>query len=372
MRRIALATAVVAGYLQICIAAPLPSQAAASAKAQTDVLTNPLLPVGPDPWVIFHAGFYYYMNSTGKNLTIWKTRAMSKLGEAEKKVVWTPPASGPYSHDIWAPELHFLEGKWYIYFSGDAGTNQTHRVWVLENSSPDPLEGEWTFKGKLIDSTDKCSIDGSAFENRGQLYFIWSGWEGDVNGAQSIYIAKLKNPWTVEGKRVRLSTPDHPWEEIGDHYAGRDKEKNPALDKLEPLHINVNEGPEVLQHDGKIFLIYSGAACWTDFYALGMLEASASSDLLAPDSWKKSSAPVFWQSPSAHAFGTGHNSFFKSPDGKQDWIIYHANPESNQGCGNRRSPRAQPFTWNSDGTPNFGRPVPLGEPIAAPSGELRN
>src|SRR5215831_380823 len=95
--------------------------------------TNPLLPTGPDPWVISKDGFYFYMNTVGDNLTIWKTRSLSELKIAEKKVVWHPPSSGPYSHEIWAPELHLFNGKWYIYFSADAGTNQSHRLWVLEN-----------------------------------------------------------------------------------------------------------------------------------------------------------------------------------------------------------------------------------------------
>ena len=240
---------------------------------------------------------------------------------------------------------------------------------MIENGAADPFTGSWTFKGKLSDASDKWAIDGSVFEDGKKLFYIWSGWEGDRNGTQSIYIARLKNPWTVESQRVRVSTPERPWEKIGDHYAGLAAEMNPGMATEEPPHIDVNEGPEVLQHAGKIFLIYSASACWTDYYELGMLEASAGSDLLDPASWKKSALPVFWQSPSAHAFGTGHNGFFESPDGKQNWIIYHANPESNQGCGGKRSPRAQPFTWNADGTPNFGRPVAVGKAIPAPSGE---
>jgi GH43 family beta-xylosidase len=132
--------------------------------------------------------------------------------------------------------------------------------------------------------------------------------------------------------------------------------------------VDVNEGPEILEHGDKVFLIFSASGCWTNYYELGMLTASKSSDLLDPASWKKSDQPVFWQSPEAEAFGTGHNTFFKSPDGKQDWILYHANPAANEGCDGKRSPRAQPFTWNADGTPNFGRPIPLDQPIPKPSG----
>lgn len=341
--------------------------------APAATFTNPLLPTGPDPWVIVKDGYYFYMNTVGTNLTIWKARSIGDLEHATKKIVWRPPASGPYSHEIWAPELHFLNNKWYIYFAADAGTNQTHRIWVLENPSADPLQGEWTMKGKLADPSDKWAIDPTVFENGGKLFAAWSGWEGDVNGVQSIYIAELQNPWTIKDHRARISTPEYPWEKMGDRdrVLKRDPERNPALDVEEPVHIDVNEGPEVLQHGDKILMVYSASACWTDFYELGMLTASASGNLLEPTSWRKSSVALFWQSPKAHAYGTGHNSFFKSPDGTQDWIIYHANPEPNQGCGEHRAPRAQPFTWKPDGTPDFGRPLPLGEPIALPSGEVR-
>jgi len=330
---------------------------AAGALAQS-TFTNPLLPSGPDPWVEYHDGMYYYMNTTAKDLTLWKTRNMADLKSAPKKVVWSPPPTGPYSHDIWAPEIHFLDGKWYIYFAGDAENNQTHRIWVIENASPDPFEGEWTFKGKLADASDKWAIDASVFEDQGKLYYIWSGWEGDVNGTQSIYIARLKNPWTVESARTRISTPEYPWEKVGDMPL--------ELRRDNPPHIDVNEGPEALRHDGKVFLVYSASACWTDNYALGMLTADSGADLLDASVWKKSPTPVFQQSPEAQVYATGHNSFFKTAEGTQDWILYHANSKPGQGCGWHRAPRAQPFTWNSDGTPKFGTPVATDKPLARP------
>jgi GH43 family beta-xylosidase len=113
-----------------------PTTTAAGANGTFD---NPLLPTGPDPWVIYRDGWYYHMNTTATNLTIWKMRNIAHLANAEKKIVWQPPANGPWSHDIWAPELHFLRSKWYIYFAADAGTNETHRIWVLENALADPL-----------------------------------------------------------------------------------------------------------------------------------------------------------------------------------------------------------------------------------------
>lgn len=353
--------------LFLCAAALSTCAGARGQKAAA--LVNPLLPSGPDPWVTYRHGNYYYMNTTGNSLVIRKTRSMAELKSAEQKTVWKPPATGPYSHGIWAPELHYLRGRWYIYFSADAGSNRSHRIWVLENPSDDPLEGAWTLKGKVAAPGDKWAIDATVFENTGRLYMVWSGWQGDFNGVQSLYIAELENPWTVKGDRVRISTPEYPWEKIGDRTLKRDPEASPGTAIEEPLHIDINEGPEILRHGDKIFLIYSASACWTDFYELGMLAASPSSDLLDPASWKKSPQPVFWQSPAAHAYGPGHNSFFKSPDGKEDWILFHANSAPNQGCGGRRAPHAQPFTWKSDGTPDFGRPIPIGESIPRPSGE---
>ena len=226
-----------------------------------------MLPSGADPWVSYQDGYYYYTNTTGKNLTLWKTKNMGDLKDAEKKVVWTPPLKGPYSKEIWAPEIHYLQGKWYAYFAADSGNNFTHRIYVLENGSKDPLLGTWTMKGELNLPGDKWAIDASVFENKGKMYVTWSGWKGDFNGEQDIFIARLKNPWTAEGNRTLVSAPTYKWETNGDLHNPKDVK-----------HVSVNEGPEVLKHGNKIFLIYSASGCWTDNYALGMLTANANAD----------------------------------------------------------------------------------------------
>lgn len=318
--------------------------------------TNPLLAAGADPWVTQKDGVYYYMHTTGNRLVLWKTKNIAELRSAEQKTIWEPPPGTEYSRDIWAPEIHFIKGKWYVYFAADDGNNSNHRLYVLENSSSDPLAGSWIFKGKIQEPSDKWAIDGSVFEHEGEWYIVWSGWETDVNGRQDIYIAKMKNPWTVAGNRIRLSSPNLEWEKNGDL-------KNTG----NPRHVDVNEGPEVLKHKGKVFLIYSASGCWTDFYALGMLSISAAGNLLDSASWKKSLVPVFKQTPERGVYAPGHNSFFKSPDGKEDWILYHANSKPGQGCGRYRSPRAQKFTWTRDGMPFFGEPVQEGVLLAIPS-----
>jgi GH43 family beta-xylosidase len=318
--------------------------------------TNPLLPSGADPWCIYKNGYYYYTNSTGKNITLWKTKNIAYLSTAEKKIVWTPPKKGPYSKEIWAPEIHYFQNKWYLYFAADSGNNNDHRLYVLENASADPLQGEWIMKGKLTTPEDKWSIDGSVMEYKNKLYLVWSGWKGNTNGEQDIFIAAMKNPWTCEGKRTLISRPQYNWELNGDLH-----------DANNPSHVSVNEGPEFLLHDDKIFLIYSASGCWTDFYALGMLTANANANLLDSASWIKSSQPVFKESLNNKVYATGHNCFFVSPNGKQNWIIYHANSNPGDGCGGKRSPRTQKFTWNADGSPNFGEPVAAGVALPVPA-----
>ena len=337
----------------------LHAQAAAALPPGT--FTNPLLPAGADPAVVARNGFYYYTQTTGRNLTLWKTRDLTDLANAEKKVVWTPPADGPYSKEIWAPELHFVRGRWYLYFAADAGRNETHRLWVLENSAADPLDGDWVMKGKLADDSDKWAIDPSVFTIGKKDYVIWAGWPGDTNGTQNIYIARLKNPWTIKGHRTLLSTPEYVWEKVGDLDTG-------AHGVIRTPHVDVNEGPEILEHGDKIFLVYSASGCWTNYYELGMLSASVNSNLMKPSSWTKSPTAVFWESADAGVFAPGHNTFFSSPDGKEDWILYHANAAPGLGCGRERSPRAQKITWKADGTPDFGRPIATTQPIVKPSG----
>jgi len=328
-----------------------------SGRSQT--FANPVLPSGPDPYSFYKDGYYYYTHTTARNISLWKSSTIEGLKDAERKIIWTPPKTGPYSKNLWAPEVMFLQGKWYAYFAADGGSNTSHRMYVLENSSADPMQGEWIFKGQITDATNKWAIDGDVIEHRGKLYMVWSGWEGDINGKQEIYIAKLKNPWTVDGSRVKISTPEFEWEKHGD------------LNEPNLKHVDVNEGPQFLVHNNKIFVVYSGSGCWTDHYALGLLSASAKSDLLDSRSWTKSKDPLFKTSVDNAVYSPGHNSFFKSPDGNEDWILYHANDKPGQGCGGFRSPRMQRFTWNADGMPDFGLPAKRGAVLAVPSAKKK-
>jgi GH43 family beta-xylosidase len=314
--------------------------------------TNPLLSSGPDPWIIKKNNNYYYTHTLGNRIALWKTQKVSELKNAPVQTVWSAPVSGANAKNIWAPELHYLDNKWYVYYTAGSGELSTQRTFVLENANADPLSGAWIEKGKIGDaSADYFSIDGTILSYNNKNYFIWSGQASATDNTQRLYIARMLNPWTLETARSPISSPQFAWEMQG---------APPA----------VNEGPEILKNAaGRVFLVYSASGCWTDDYALGLLTLKEGGDPLNASDWTKTPTPVFTKKPSSSVFGPGHCSFFKSADGTEDWILYHANSMAGQGCGDTRNPRMQKFTWNADGTPNFGEPVSSNTGIKKPSGE---
>jgi len=314
---------------------------------------NPIVKNGQDPWLIYHEGYYYYCGSSGNASSMWifvsKARRLQGIGAVPAVRVWTPPSGTAYSKEIWAPELHYLDGKWYIYFAADDGNNANHRMYVLEGNTQDP-QSSYTFKGQLKPTTDYWAIDGTVLTLGGQKFFLWSGhstaYPSSAPNVQNLYIAQMSSPLTIVGDRYLLSEPRHDWE------SERDRSRS----------WSINEGPEVLTKGDRIHIIYSANGAWTEDYCLGQLTYS-SGDVLKQGSWTKKATPVF--SKTASIFGPGHASFVKSPDGAEDWIVYHSKISREPGW--PRQVSAQKFTWEANGDPVFGSPVALGIPIQEPS-----
>ena len=314
---------------------------------QRATFRNPLKPEGADPWLTYYDGWYYLSTTGGPNLKMRRARRMAELKEAPDTIVWKDDTPSR-SQKIWAPEYDLLESghglRWYLYYTASDDVDNHHRMYVAESAGADP-RGPYTFRAKLLtDPHDEYyAIDGTVLKNADDaLYFIWCG--RPSKAGQGLFISRMTNPWTLTGERVGIEASGFGCEEV-------------------------REGPVTLQHDGKIFLFYSACDTGKPDYKLGMLIADAKSDLMNPASWKQFPTPVFTRSDVNGVYGPGHNYFFKSPDGKQDWIIYHAKTSSAYTYAGR-STRAQPFTWNADGAPNFGAPLSLDTDIPVPSGEL--
>ncbi|KAK0637039.1 alpha-N-arabinofuranosidase II precursor [Bombardia bombarda] len=310
--------------------------------------TNPLVPQRADPHVMKHTDGYYYFTATVPaydKIILRRAQTIQGLSSAPETTIWTRKASGVGSGQVWAPELHRIDNKWYVYVALGVSGQWKIRPFVLEGTGDNPLTASWTEKGVIKTNWDTFSLDASTFVSAdGTRYLIWAQQEpsrSDENS--SIMIAPLANPWTIRGTAVAISRPELAWERIG---------------------YKVNEGPFVIQRSGKIFLTYSASA--TDYnYCMGMLAASASADLMKASSWSKSSVPIFASNSNTSQYGPGHNSFVPSEDGLSDVMVYHdrsyrditGDPLNDP---NRRT-RVQKLYWKADGTPDFGIPVPEGK-----------
>lgn len=253
---------------------------------------------GADPFVTTYGDKYLYTKTTGGNVCIAVADSIQNLGAAELKSVYEP---GSKLTDLWAPEIWNLDDCWYIYFAATIPGEEIHRMFVLRNESVDPMEGEWQIT-MLQGMDNRFAIDGTIMELDGKRYFIWSGWEGNTNVRQDIYLAEMENPWQVKEEKILLSMPELAWEKHGD-----------------PL---INEGPEVVVRDKTVNLVYSASGSWTDDYCLGLLTMEVGKDPKNPDNWTKDKEPIL--SKAGDVYGPGHNSFTKTVDGSQDMIIYHA------------------------------------------------
>ena len=232
-------------------------------------IVKPIILQRADPWIYKHTDGYYYFTASVPEydrIEIRRSKTINGLAESEAVTVWRKHKEGMLSANIWAPEIHYIDGKWYVYFAA-ARTTETkeglfdHRIFVLENESENPLEGSWVEKGQLKTNWESFALDATTFEHKGIRYLVWAQKDPNICGNSNLYIAKMSNPWTIEGKQVMITEPEYDWEKIG---------------------FLVHGGTAVINRNGKIFISYSASA--TDFnYCMGVLIADENSDLLNKD-----------------------------------------------------------------------------------------
>ncbi|MFC4019197.1 family 43 glycosylhydrolase [Micromonospora sp. GCM10011542] len=327
-----------------------PAPVATDAEIYGAPTTNPLVWQRADPFVTPRTdGLYYFTASVPEydRLIVRAAPTIEGLGGAAEAVVWRRPASGRMGGHIWAPELHRIDGRWYIYFAaGDSDNVFRIRMYVMESVAADPREESgWSAPRQIVTPWDSFALDSTTFAHDGQRYLVWAQSEPEISTNSNLYIARMTSPFAIAGNPARIATPTRSWEVQG---------------------FRVNEGPAVIKRNGRIFMTFSASA--TDArYCMGLLTADARADLLDPATWSKSPDPVFTTNEQTRQYGPGHNSFTVAEDGETDVMIYHAR-DYRDIVGDplydpNRHARAQRLYWHEDGTPLFGVPVGKGGPI---------
>ena len=314
----------------------------------TKTFHNPLKIDGADPCLFYYDGTYYLSSTTARDVKLRRAQRIGDLKNAPDVQVWKDD-DPTRDRDIWAPEFHLLDAgdgsgpRWYLYYTASAGPEPSHRMYVAQSATLDPM-GPYTFKAKLqTDARDEhYAIDGTVARlPNGQLIFAWCGRPSPYG--QGIFISKMTNPWTLAGERTSLDTDG-----FGCQF--------------------VREGPEFLLHDDKIFLVYSMCNAATADYRMSALVAAVGADLSQAQSWTQLPRLLMARVDQNGVWGPGHNFFFKSPDGTQDWQAYHAKTSTRETFGDR-STRAGRVYWRADGTPDFGIAAAYDAPVEVPAGE---
>jgi GH43 family beta-xylosidase len=307
--------------------------------SQSITFNNPVAEQRADPWVYKADTGEYFLIATVPEydrIVLRKANSINGLKEAKEKEIWHKHQKGVMGSHIWAPELHRINGKWYIYFAAGESENIWNiRIWVLSNSSANPMEGKWIEEGQLKTQKESFSLDATTFEHKGKRYLIWAQNVRGGDHGTALVLSEMKNATTLTGPEIILTEPEFSWE--------TEKYK-------------VNEGPAVIKKNGKIFVSYSASAT-NHNYCMGLLWIDESADLLNAANWKKSPGPVFYTNEELKRYGPGHNSFTVSEDGKSTIMIYHARDykdiQGHELSDKNRATRARLVEFTQSGFPDF-------------------
>ncbi|MFI7386238.1 glycoside hydrolase family 43 protein [Streptomyces sp. NPDC049813] len=247
---------------------------------------------GADPSVLRVGGTYIAVQSADGGIVVRQASSPDALASAPTAKVWSDTAG---RGEIWAPEIVRDGGQYHIYFS--AGRGAAHRMYVISSAAP---AGGYSAEKKVALPDDKWAIDGTLFTFQGQRWFVWSGWAGDTNVEQNLYIARMSDPATATGGRSVISQPRESWERVvGNPY--------------------INEAPEAIKDpNGQLHIVYSANGSWSDQYCLADLRLRAGGDPTYVWDWYKSNGCLFgshretmmagWD-PTLYVDGPGHHSF---------------------------------------------------------------
>ncbi|MCI5937790.1 MAG: family 43 glycosylhydrolase [Eubacterium sp.] len=327
-------------------------------KNTSSIYPNPFILERADPYIVKGSDNYYYFTASYPmkseqdkdgydRVILRRSKTIEGLADADEITIWKSEPESMSHRFIWAPELHEIQGKWYVFY---AGSDKTDDIWainchVLQCAGNDPYSDAWVEKGKFQRlpeddfSFSAFSLDMTYYEDAGKSYVIWA--QHSPEKISCLYMATVdpKEPWKLTSLPMLLTEPEYDWEKV---------------------RFPVNEGPAVLKKDDTIFVCFSASGTGPE-YCVGTIYAKSGSNLMDKTSWTKLDYPLLTSEDLVDEYGPGHNSFVKDAEGN-DIFVYHArSKECFEGrCGYSggdplfdpcRHARLNKVSWSSDNLP---------------------
>ena len=239
---------------------------------------NPLIPGNlADPAVVRHAGVYH-LYATGEVDGDNGTRVYTSTDLVHWRM--GPVVFRPGPPHVWAPDVWRdpLSGRWFMYYT----VNRT--IGVADADGPLEL---FTVRRRFFDD----AIDAHLFrDDDGRLYLYFVQLPGF-----RITVQPMASPTEPAGERRELLRPEGEWEK-----------RNGA----------VTEGPWMIRHAGRFYLLYSGSGARTPDYAVGYAVADHPMGPFV----RATHNPIVHRGPGV--FGPGHGCAIRDDAGCW-WHIYH-------------------------------------------------
>jgi arabinan endo-1,5-alpha-L-arabinosidase len=238
----------------------------------------------------------------------------------------------PKADSIWAPDISFYNGKYYLYYSVSTfGSN--HSCIGLETNvtlNPEDPNYKWEDQGLVI-ASDRPSSYNCIDPNRVM----------DEDG--NVWLA-FGSFWTgIKMRRLDADTGLLSEEDTTLYALARRDAKNDPPDAI--------EGPFIIHKGDYYYLFASFDSCCKGVDSTYNVRVGRSETVTGPyvdkdgtEMLKGGGTQITF--PSSRWRGPGHNSILQEDD--KDWIVYHAYDAGNGGT---PTLRIVPLQWDNDGWP---------------------
>lgn len=267
-----------------------------------------------DP-VMIKEGSTYYVFGTGKGISLktskdkinWKRAGAVFAGK--NIPAWYKNDIPNQDSSLWAPDIHFYKGKYYLYYSVSAWMNFNSSIGLATNTTLDSTDPKykWVDEGQIISykngGTGVNVIDPNAFrDNDGKLWLFYGSYKAGLR------LVEL-NP--VTGKLLN----DEPG--------------------LTTITTSLGEGVFVIRSKDYLYIFASRGKCCAGMESTYQMVMGRSKDIRGPylnkegKSWVDNNYSLFLAGDSTEP-GRGHNGFFT--EGDTTFIVYHAYTRAAKGA----------------------------------------